>query len=72
LALSSYSGKYTRVQLSSLPAPNPAAQSQIRVEHRHPGAGRDPDSTSVGFAFWMPAYAGMTNLKKSAGLSSSQ
>jgi hypothetical protein len=22
--------------------------------------GRDPDSTSVGFVFWMPAYAGMT------------
>jgi hypothetical protein len=23
--------------------------------------GRDPDSTSVGFVLWMPAYAGMTN-----------
>jgi hypothetical protein len=25
--------------------------------------GRDPDSTSVGFVLWMPAYAGMTDLQ---------
>jgi hypothetical protein len=33
--------------------------------------GRDPDSASVGFVLWMPAYAGMTNRKRPAGLGSS-
>jgi hypothetical protein len=32
--------------------------------------GRDPDFTSVVFFLWMPAFAGMTNRKRSAGLSS--
>jgi len=45
---------------------------QSKEEHRHPGAGRDPDSTSVGFVLWIPACAGMTNQSKAEGFSSSR
>jgi hypothetical protein len=56
----------------SLRATHPAARPPIGEEHRHPGAGRDPDSTSVGFVLWIPACAGMTNRSKAEGLSSSR
>jgi hypothetical protein len=56
----------------SLRAIHPAARSPIEEEHRHPGAGRDPDFNSVGFVLWMPAYAGMTNRKRPTDSSSSR